>query len=82
MMKITESILIESDPFEPANLAEVMSKVADVIHQSEGISYTPVKSSVKTDEKLWKIAVLMRRPPATPDEWTLTVEAIEREAPF
>ena len=81
-MKITESILIESDPFEPSSLGEALTAVSDVIHQSEGIGYVPVKSSIKTDAKQWQIAILMRRPPCTQDQWTLTVEAIEREAPF
>lgn len=81
-MTITESILIESPPFDPANLAEFMASVGDVIHQSESVGYSVNKSSIKTDEPKWKLAVLMRRPASTPAEWLLTVEAIAQEAPF
>lgn len=81
-MKITESILIETNPFDPSNLAETLSEVADLIHLSEAASYTVVKSSIKADLPKWQIAVLMRRPSATKDEWNLTLEALSHESPF
>jgi hypothetical protein len=81
-VKVTESILLETEPFDPARMAEIMSALSDLIHQSEAVSYTVVKSSIKTDTPQWVIAVLMRRPACTPDEWLLTVEALAQEAPF
>jgi hypothetical protein len=81
-MKVTESILLETDPFEPANMPEIVSQVFDIIHQSEAVGYEVTKSSLKTDTPQWQFAVLMRRKPASPEEWLLTLEAIAHEAPF
>jgi len=81
-MKITESIQIETEEFDPRNMPEIMGAVFDLMHQSEGVGYEPVKASMKTDTPMWKFAVLMRRKPCTPDEWRLTLEAIMQEAPF
>lgn len=84
MIHVTESITIEAEAFEPSDLAEQMTSIADIIRQSEAAGFTVAKSSLKTDvaSLSWKLAVLMRRPSATPDEWTLTLEAMTREAPF